>query len=65
MTHRRFLIIILMSNPDAGWVIRICGEAGMDALLEVAKNLEIRETSRTMTYDDFGNHYAFMDGGVG
>lgn len=57
--------IILMSNPDAGWVVRICGEAGMDTLLEVAKNLEIRETGRTMTYDDFENHYAFMDGGVG
>lgn len=57
--------IILMSNPDAGWVVRICGEAGMDTLLEVAKNLEIRETGRTLTYEDFENHYAFMDGGVG
>ena len=57
--------IILLSNSDAGWVVRICGEAGMDTLLEVAKNLEIRETGRTMTYDDFENHYDFMDGGVG
>lgn len=57
--------IILMSNADAGWVVRICGETGMDTLLKVAKNLEIRETGCTLTYDDFENHYAFMDGGVG
>ena len=57
--------ILLMSNAEAGWVVRICGEAGMDALLEVAKNLEIRETGRTLTYDDFEDHYTFMDGGVG
>ncbi len=57
--------IILMSNPEAGWVVRVCGEAGMDTLLKVAKNLEIRETGRTLSYDDFENHFAFMDGGVG
>ena len=57
--------IILLSNYDAGWVVRICGEAGMDTLLKVAENLEIRETGRTWHYDDFNNHYAFMDGGVG
>ena len=57
--------IILMSNPEAGWVVRVCGEAGMDTLLKVAKNLEIRETGRTLSYDDFENHFASMDGGVG
>ena len=57
--------IILMSNHEAGWVVRICGEAGMDTLLKVARNLEIRETGRTLTYEDFENHNAFMDGGVG
>ena len=57
--------IILMSNADAGWVIRLCGEIGMDDLIKVAKNLEIRETGRTFTYDDFQDHYTFMDGGVG
>ncbi len=57
--------ILLLSNPEAGWVVRICGEAGMDALLKVARNLEIRETGRTLTYDDFEDHYTFMDGGVG
>ncbi len=57
--------IILMSNSDSGWVVRICGETGMDTLLRVAKNLEIRETGKMYTYEDFNNHYAFMDGGVG
>ena len=57
--------IILMSNVEAGWVVRICGETGMDTLLRVAKNLEIRETGKTLTYEDFENHYTFMDGGVG
>ena len=57
--------IILMSNPDAGWVVRLAGEAGMDTLVRTAKNLEIRQTGRTFTYNDFEDHYAFMDGGVG
>lgn len=58
--------IILMSNADAGWVVRVCGEIGMDQLVKVAKNLEIRETGKVLTCDDFeGNHFAFMDGGVG
>ena len=57
--------IILMSNADAGWVIRVCGEIGMNELVKVAKNLEIRETGQTFTYDDFQDHYTFMDGGVG
>lgn len=57
--------IILMSDPEAGWVVRICGETGMDTLLRVAKNLEIRETGRTLTQGDFEDRYTFMDGGVG
>lgn len=57
--------ILLMSNPEEGWIVRICGEAGMDTLLKVAKNLEIRETGRVLTYSDFERHYTFMDGGVG
>lgn len=57
--------IILMCNPEADWIVRVCGEAGMDTLLKIAKNLEIRETGRTLTYDDFADHFAFMDGGVG
>ena len=36
--------IILMSNADAGWAVRVCGEIGMDELVNIAKNLEIRET---------------------
>ena len=58
--------IILMSNADAGGVVRVCGEIGMDQLVKVARNLEIRETGKVLTCDDFeGNHFAFMDGGVG
>ena len=57
--------ILLMSNPEEGWIVRICGEAGMDALVKVAQNLEIRETGRLLRYEDFENHYTFMDGGVG
>ena len=57
--------ILLLSNADAGWVIRICGEIGMDELIRVAKNLEIRETGRVLTCDDFENHFCVFDGGVG
>ena len=58
--------IILLSNADAGWVVRVCGEIGMDELVKVARSLEIRETGKVLTCDDFeGNHFAFMDGGVG
>lgn len=58
--------IILMSNADAGWIVRVCGEIGMDELVKIAKNLEIRETGKVLTCNDFeGNHFAFMDGGVG
>ena len=57
--------ILLMSNPEGGWVVRLGGEIGMDDLVKVAKNLEIFETGTALSYDDFENHYAFMDGGVG
>lgn len=57
--------IILLSDADAGWVVRVCGEIGMDELVNIAKNLEIRETGKVLTCNDFENHYAFMDGGVG
>ena len=56
---------LILFNPEAGWVIRLCGEIGMDQMIEVAKNLEIRETGKVLTYDDFENHYLFIDGGVG
>ena len=58
--------IILLSDADAGWAVRVCGEIGMDELVKVARSLEIRETGKVLTRDDFeGNHFAFMDGGVG
>lgn len=57
--------ILLMANAEAGWVVRICGEAGMDVLVRVAQNLEISETGNVLTYGDFEDHYTFMDGGVG
>ena len=57
--------IILLSNADAGWVVRVCGEIGMDELVKIARGLEIRETGKVLTCNDFENHYAFMDGGVG
>ncbi len=56
--------ILLMSNPEAGWIVCLNGEIGMDELVKVAKNLEIFETGTVLSYDDFENHYAFMDGGV-
>ena len=56
--------IILMSNPEAGWIVCLNGEIGMDELVKVARNLEIFETGTALSYDDFENHYAFMDGGV-
>ena len=57
--------ILLMSNPEAGWIVCLNGEIGMDELVKVARSLEIFETGTALTYDDFENHYAFMDGGVG
>ena len=57
--------IILMENGEAGWIICIRGEIGMDQLIKVAKNLEVRETGKVLSYEDFDAHYLFMDGGVG
>ena len=57
--------IIILANNEDGWVIRLCGENGMDELLKVAQNLEIRETGKLLTAGDFENKYLFMDGGVG
>ena len=57
--------IVVLSNAEGGWVIRLAGEISMDEMLEVARNLEVRETGKTMSYEDFENHYLFIDGGVG
>ena len=57
--------ILLMSNAEAGWVIRLAGEIGMDQLVKVAKSLEVRETGKTFTAGDFEDKYLFFDGGVG
>ena len=57
--------IIVMTNTEKGWIIRVCGMIDMDTLLIVAKNLEIKETGKLLMYDDFSDHYAFFDGGVG
>ncbi len=57
--------VLLMSNPKEGWIVRLAGEIGMDELVKVAKNLEIRETGKILSCGDFENHYTFMDGGVG
>lgn len=57
--------ILILENSEAGWIICIRGEIGMDQLIKVAKNLEIRETGKILTYEDFDDHYLFMDGGVG
>ena len=57
--------IILMENGEAGWIICIRGEIGMDQMIKVAKSLEVRETGKVLSYEDFDAHYLFMDGGVG
>ncbi len=57
--------ILILENAEAGWILCIRGEIGMDQLIKVAKNLEIRETGKVLTYEDFDDHYLFMDGGVG
>ena len=56
---------VLLSNADAGWIITVCGQTGMDTVRKVAENLEIRETGNIMTPSDFENKYLFIDGGVG
>ena len=56
---------VLLSNAEAGWVIEVCGQLGMDTVRKVAENLEVRETGNTLTPDDFENRFVFIDGGVG
>ena len=56
---------VLLSNAEAGWVIEVCGQLGMDTVRKVAENLEVRETGNILTADDFENRFVFIDGGVG
>ena len=56
---------VLLSNAEAGWVIEVCGQLGMDTVRKVAENLEVRETGNILTADDFQNRFVFIDGGVG
>lgn len=56
---------VLLSNAEAGWVIEVCGQLGMDTVRKVAENLEIRETGNTVTSAAFENRFVFIDGGVG
>lgn len=56
---------VLLSNPEAGWVVRIGGELDLETLLEVARNLEIRETGEILRYEDFTDHFALFNAGAG
>ena len=56
---------VLLSNEEQGWVIEICGQLDRETLIKVARNLEIRETGKTLTQADFQNKFLFIDGGVG
>ena len=56
---------VLLSNAEAGWVVEVCGQLGMDTVRKVAENLEVRETGRVLTAGDFENKFVFIDGGVG
>ena len=56
---------VLLANAEEGWVVTVCGEMDMDTIIKAAKNLEIRPTGKTYTYEDFDNHFLFFDGGVG
>lgn len=56
---------VVLSDPEAGWVIALSGQIDLNEMLEVARNLEIRETGKILTYEDFEDHYTFFDGGVG
>ena len=55
----------VLSNARSGWIVVVAGQLDMDTITRVAKNLEIRETGETAAYEDFPDHYAFFDGGVG
>ena len=56
---------VLLSNAEAGWVIEVCGQLGMDTVRKVAENLEVRETGNILRAEDFENRFVFIDGGVG
>ena len=56
---------VLLSNADEGWIITVAGMLDMDTIVKVAENLEIRQTGKILTQEDFENKYVFMDGGVG
>ena len=56
---------VLLSNPEAGWVVRIGGELDLETLLEVARNLEIRETGEILRYEDFTDHFGLFNAGAG
>lgn len=56
---------VLLSNAREGWIIEIDGQLDMDTLVRVARNLELRPTGESMSYEDFDNHFIFFDGGVG
>ncbi len=56
---------VLLCSAREGWIVELDGQLDMDTLVKVAKNLEIRPTGETATYDDFENHFLFFDGGVG
>ncbi len=56
---------VVLANEEAGWVVTLSGEISLEDMIKVARNLEIRETGKTLTYEDFEDHYTFFDGGVG
>lgn len=57
--------ILLLSNAEEGWVLRVAGELSMDELVRIARELEIRPTGRVWTPEEFENRFAILDGGVG
>ena len=56
---------VLLANAEEGWIVSVCGELDRDTIVKTAKNLEIRLSGETFTYDDFDSHFLFFDGGVG
>ena len=57
--------ILLLSNAEEGWVLRVAGELSMDELVRIARELEIRPTGRVWTPEEFENRFAILEGGVG
>ncbi|MBR5343131.1 MAG: hypothetical protein IK149_04470 [Oscillospiraceae bacterium] len=56
---------VVLANEEAGWVVTLSGEISLEDMMKVARNLEIRETGKMLSYGDFEDHYAFFDGGIG